>query len=96
VRCGQQCPADVAAFTLTKQRKGARTLMQLSARNQLKGTIKEITGDEIMTEVLVTLEGGQEITSVITSSSVQRLGLSAGTPITVVVKSTEVMLASDD
>ena len=64
--------------------------------NQLTGTIKSILTDQIMAEVVVTLDGGQELVSVITASSVKRLGLEVGSPITVVIKSTEVMLATDD
>ena len=68
----------------------------LSARNQLKATVKSIVSDKIMAEVVVTLDGGQEIVSVITASSVQRLGLAVGQPVTVVIKSTEVMLAVNE
>ena len=68
--------------------------MALSARNQLKGTIKSIATDKIMAEVVVTLGDGQELVSVITSS-VQRLNLQVGQAILVVIKSTEVMLATD-
>ena len=70
--------------------------MPLSARNQLKGTIKSIVTDKIMAEVVVTLGDGQELVSVITASSVQRLNLQVGQPITVIVKATEVMLSTDD
>ena len=65
----------------------------LSARNQLTGTIKSIVTDKIMAEVVVTLDGGQEIVSVITASSAQRLALEVGKQVTVVIKSTEVMLS---
>ena len=47
--------------------------MALSARNQLKGTVKSIITDKIMAEVVVTLGDGQELVSVITATSVQRL-----------------------
>jgi len=68
----------------------------LSARNQLTGTIKSIVTDKIMAEVVVTLDGGQEIVSVITASSVERLALEVGKQVTVVIKSTEVMLATSE
>ena len=68
----------------------------LSARNQLVGTVKSIITDKIMAEVVVTLDGGQEIVSVITASSVQRLALEVGQQVTVVIKSTEVMLAAGE
>lgn len=70
--------------------------MALSARNQLNGTIQSVKTDAIMAEVVVALEGGQELVSVITASSVQRLKLEVGMRVNVVIKSTEVMLATDD
>ncbi|MGI5860809.1 MAG: TOBE domain-containing protein [Myxococcales bacterium] len=66
--------------------------MELSARNQLKGTVKNVSTGNIMAEVTVDI-GGQEIVSVITKSSVERLGIKAGQPVTVIIKATEVMLA---
>jgi molybdopterin-binding protein len=65
--------------------------MELSARNQLKGTVKAVTLGSVMAEVTVDV-GGQDITSVITRSSAERLNLKAGDAVTVIIKSTEVML----
>jgi molybdate transport system regulatory protein len=48
-----------------------------------------------MAEVVVKLAGGDEMVAVITADSVQRLGLVAGSATTVIVKSTEVMLATE-
>ena len=67
--------------------------MQISARNQLRGIVKEITGDGVLCEVTLDLGNGQEIVSVITRSSVQRLGLKPGVEATALIKSTEVLLA---
>jgi molybdate transport system regulatory protein len=66
--------------------------MQLSARNQLKGTVKSVERGGIMAEVVVDLGGGQQMVSVITKGSVDRLGLATGDPVTLIIKSTEVML----
>ncbi len=66
--------------------------MQISARNQLKGTVTEVHKDGLMAEVIVAI-GDQELTSVITRSSAERLALKKGDAVTVIVKSTEVMLA---
>ena len=66
--------------------------MELSARNQLRGTVTRVTVDGIMAEVVVDV-GGQEIVSVITRGSVERLQIQEGVELTVVIKSTEVMLA---
>jgi molybdopterin-binding protein len=65
--------------------------MELSARNQLRGTVTNITLGTIMAEVLVDV-GGQEVVAAITRSSVERLALQVGNPVTVIIKSTEVML----
>ena len=66
--------------------------MQLSARNQLTGTIKTVSLGSIMAEVVVEVSG-QEVVAEITKSSAQKLGLKTGDAVTVVIKSTDVMLA---
>jgi molybdopterin-binding protein len=67
--------------------------MQVSARNQLNGTVTSITTGEVMAEVTVDV-GGNEIVSAITKGSVERLGLREGTSVVVIIKATEVMLAT--
>ena len=66
--------------------------MELSARNQLVGVVTAIKFGDILAEVTVDVSG-QTIVSVITRSSTERLQLTVGNPVTVIVKSTEVMLA---
>jgi molybdopterin-binding protein len=65
--------------------------VDLSARNQLKGTVTAVRVDGLMAEVTVDV-GGQVITSIITRGSAERMKLAAGDAVTVIVKSTEVML----
>lgn len=67
--------------------------LTISARNRLEGTIIAITGDGLLCEVVLRLPGGQEVVSVITRSSVERLGLEVGGTAIALIKSTEVMLA---
>ncbi|MFC9789506.1 molybdopterin-binding protein [Rhodococcus sp. NPDC127528] len=70
--------------------------MRLSTRNQLAGTVTEVTVGAVMATVKVRLDGGDQIvTASITKEAVEELGLAVGTPTTVLVKSTEVMLAVD-
>ena len=71
----------------------SREPMQISARNNLRGIVKEITGDGVLCEVTLDLGNGQEIVSVITRSSAERLGLKPGVEATALIKSTEVLLA---
>ena len=65
--------------------------MQLSARNQLTGTVRSVELGAVMAEVTVDV-AGQEIVSAITRSSAERLGLAEGQPVTVFIKATEVIL----
>ena len=66
--------------------------MRLSARNQLNGTVAAIEVGSVMTIVKIELPGGQEVTASVTKESVDDLELAVGTPVTAVIKSTEVML----
>jgi molybdopterin-binding protein len=70
--------------------------MALSARNQLAGKVKSIKEGVVTAEVVVELPGGQEVVSVITVTSVHNLKLAVGSPVKVIVKATEVMLATAD
>jgi molybdopterin-binding protein len=65
--------------------------MALSARNQLKGKVKEIQLGDIMAHVVVKV-GENLIESVITRTSAEELKLKKGDSVRVVVKSTEVMI----
>jgi molybdopterin-binding protein len=70
--------------------------MKISARNVLKGTIKQITEGAVNSEVILVLPNGLEITSIITKSSVENLELKEGTEVYAVIKASNVMIAIDD
>jgi len=65
--------------------------MVLSARNQLRGRVKEVNLGGVMGHIVVQV-GENEIESVITRRSVEEMNLQAGDEVTVVIKSTEVMI----
>jgi molybdopterin-binding protein len=65
--------------------------MALSARNQLRGQIKEVKLGDVMAHVVVQV-GENEIESVITRRSAEEMDLKIGDSVSVVVKSTEVMI----
>ena len=50
--------------------------MKVSARNVLKGKVKQITPGAVNTEVVIELPGGTEVVSVITKHSAEHLALS--------------------
>ena len=66
--------------------------LEISARNRLRGRIASIVADGVMAEVRIQV-GDQEIVSIITRSSAERLRLAVGDEVFAVVKSTEVMIA---
>ena len=67
---------------------------QLSARNQLAGTVSRIERGTVSSVVVLTLPGGGVITSTITNEGVDALGLAVGTPATAVFKAYAVMVAA--
>ncbi|HXA49572.1 MAG TPA: TOBE domain-containing protein [Candidatus Acidoferrum sp.] len=65
--------------------------MALSARNQLRGQVKDVKLGDVMAHITVQV-GDNEIESVITRLSADEMKLKAGDAVTVVIKSTEVMI----
>jgi molybdopterin-binding protein len=66
--------------------------LDLSARNQLRGRVVGLSVEGLMAEVRIAI-GDQELVSVITRNSAERLRLRVGDPVFAVIKSTEVMIA---
>ncbi len=67
---------------------------QLSARNQLAGTVSRIERGAVSSRVVLTLPGGGAITSTATNEGVDAAGLAVGTPATAVFKAYAVMVAA--
>ena len=67
--------------------------MQLSTRNVLEGTVKQVVHGAVNSEVTLAIAGGQEIVSVITKASAERLGLAEGKKAYALIKASNVMLA---
>jgi molybdopterin-binding protein len=64
----------------------------ISARNHLWGRIVAVTMGDVMAEVRLAV-GDQELVSVITRASAERLNLAVGDTVAAIIKSTEVMIA---
>ena len=69
--------------------------MRISARNQLKGKIKQIIPGAVNSEVIIETTCGELIISIITKESVENLGLEAGKEVYAVIKASDVMVAVD-
>ncbi len=69
--------------------------MKISARNQLRGTILEITKGATTAHVRIDI-GTAVITASITNTSVDELGLKVGEPAYAVIKASDVLVAVDD
>jgi molybdopterin-binding protein len=69
--------------------------MDISARNSLKGKIKQIQPGAVNTEVIVELANGLEVVAIITKESAERLNLTKGKEVYAVIKASDVMIATD-
>jgi len=69
--------------------------MRISARNALKGKIKQIKQGAVNSEVILELPGGQEIVSIITKESAKNLGLRKGKEAYAIIKASNVMIGVD-
>ena len=67
--------------------------MKLSARNVLKGQVVEVKKGAVAAQVRVDIGGGNVLTSMVTVDAVEDLGIRQGDQVSVVIKSSEVMLA---
>ncbi len=65
--------------------------MQISARNQMSGTIKETKLGAVMAEITVAVDPAT-IVAAITRGSAEALGLKTGDKVTVIIKATEVII----
>jgi molybdate transport system regulatory protein len=68
------------------------TQTSLTARNQLQGKVTHVVTGSVMAEVTIDVHG-EEFVAAVTRHSAERLELSEGDTVTVLVKATEVMLA---
>ncbi len=69
--------------------------MRLSARNQLKGVILEITRGATTSHVRIDIGNGSVVTASVTNEAVEDLGLKTGQAAYAVIKASDVMVAVD-
>ena len=66
--------------------------MKLSARNQLKGKVVEVTKGQTTAHVRIDIGNGVIVTSSITNEAVDELALKAGDAAIAVIKASDVMI----
>jgi molybdopterin-binding protein len=69
--------------------------MKLSARNVLKGKVKQVKVGAVNTEIVLDLGNGIEVVSIITRESADNLQLANGKQAYAVIKASNVMIAVD-
>ncbi|MCW5699663.1 MAG: TOBE domain-containing protein [Rhodospirillales bacterium] len=67
--------------------------MKLSARNVITGRVVEVKKAKVAANVKVDIGGGTVISSSILSESIEDLGIAVGDEVSVVIKSSDVILA---
>ena len=85
---GRDAPGDPTAKT------SERTPMRLSARNQLQGNVIKVNKGRAIANVEIDV-AGQRLVASVTVEAVEELSLSEGTPVTAVIKASDVIVATD-
>lgn len=84
--------SDLEALLGHPPRSEPQAGLDISARNQLRGRVESLLIEGVMAEVRLRI-GEQDLVSVITRRSAERLQLRTGDEVVAVIKSTEVMIA---
>jgi molybdopterin-binding protein len=69
--------------------------MKISARNVIKGKVKSVNPGAVNSEIIIEIQGGAEVVSVITKTSADNLKLAPGNQVYAVIKASNVMIAVD-
>ena len=66
--------------------------IRLSARNCLEGKVTSVIDGAVNAEVVIRLDGGDEVYSIVTRQAVAELGLAPGVSATAVIKASHIIL----
>ena len=70
--------------------------MNVSIRNQLRGTVISTIPGTVTAEVEIDIGAGNRITGVISKKSLDKLQIKPGDQVTALIKATSVMFATDE
>ena len=66
--------------------------LNISARNKFQGSVDSIHQGEINSELIIDIGNGDKIASIITSNSIEGLGIKEGMQVSAIIKASDVML----
>ena len=69
--------------------------LKISARNRLKGKVKQVEMGDVTAKVKIEIEGPTVVTALISREAVEELNIKAGDKVEAVIKATEVMVAKE-
>lgn len=69
--------------------------MKTSARNQLKGTIRDIISGRVASEIVIDMGAGTALKAVITNDGKEAMGLKTGDSVYALIKASFVMVAKE-
>ena len=69
--------------------------MKISARNVIKGKVKEVKKGAVNSEVIIEISGNAELVSIITNTSADKMGLQKGKDVYAIIKASNVMIGID-
>jgi len=69
--------------------------LKISARNQIKGTVKNVEKGDVIAKVKIEIQTPSTITALISCEAVEDLNIKSGDKVMAVIKATEVMVAKE-
>ncbi|MFQ6051648.1 MAG: TOBE domain-containing protein [Candidatus Hydrothermarchaeota archaeon] len=69
--------------------------LKLSARNRLKGTVKDVKKEDVTASVKIEIKTPAIITAIITREAIEELGIKPGDKVEAIIKATEVLIGKE-
>ncbi|OMH22856.1 molybdenum-binding protein [Clostridium pasteurianum] len=91
IRVGSRVNVVIKA-TSVMIRKATESDSDFSARNQWPGTVTQVNKGDVVGEVIVDIGCRHIVSAIITTTSINNLGIKVGSKVSAVIKATEVMI----
>jgi len=87
--------STMAEFNMDHIKNLQRIAMQISARNQFMGKIRDIKQAKVNAEVSMVLKSGVVLVSTITNSAVEEMGLHIGDEVIGIIKASSILVSNE-